>query len=220
MDRGLSCFNAPHNLVINFIYALPSANGHGRVLSALTSGWGISGILTAHSGFPFNTYETVERGRTGVLGGTSPTPTDRPNWNPGRNPYNATHGVSSGCAGVPAGTPLGTPNLFYDPCAFTLQPAGTLGDVARDSLLGPRFAQLDFGVRKDTKLRFLGEAGNLQIRAEFFNIFNHPNLGMPNPGVLAGTLTDVAEAPLSNAGQIVNTASTSRQAQLSLRLVF
>src|ERR1019366_8725075 len=96
--------------------------------------------------------------------------------------YTASHGTSIGCTTttgtIAPGTPLGTPNLWFDPCQFTLQPIGTLGNVARDSMRGPSFSNVDFSVIKDTSLKFR-EGASLEFRAEFFNIFNHPNFITP-----------------------------------------
>ena len=52
---------------------------------------------------------------------------------------------------------------------------GQLGTARRNSLIGPAERNWDFSLVKDTKLGFLGEAGMLEFRAEFFNVMNHPN---------------------------------------------
>ena len=62
---------------------------------------------------------------------------------------------------------------------YYLPPYGTLGNVGRDSLIGPGFMDLDFSVMKETKLT---EKVNLGLRAEFFNIVNHTSFGNPSPG--------------------------------------
>ena len=77
---------------------------------------------------------------------------------------------------------------------------------------------LDLTLAKDTRLPFLGESGKLSFRAEFFNILNHANFDIPNVNVLAG-VRDV-EAPLAAAGRITGTATTSRQIQLALKILF
>ena len=153
-------------------------------------------------------------------GSTNPTNLDRPDWAPGRNPYNATHGGSSGCTEgtgstavvIPAGTPLGRPSLYFDPCAFVLEPVGYEGDVGRDSVIGPGLLDLDYSLVKDTSVKWLGEAGKVEFRAEFFNILNHPNFAQPNSRtVFSGTSTTACpitgcpvgtENPLANAGVI------------------
>jgi hypothetical protein len=229
--RELSSFDIPQNFVVNFVYTLPSPKIQERVLATLTSGWGVSGIFTAHSGVPFSPAETVERSRSGVAGGANQfAGIDQPNWAAGRNAYNATHGafpaacqvgtVSPSNPPIAAGTPLGTPLHYYDPCAFTLQAVGQLGNVGRDSLFGPGYEDFDFSLQKDTKVRFLGEAGSVEFRSEFFNLFNRPNFVNPNTSVFSGTLTDATETPLSSAGQILTTIGTSRQIEFSLRISF
>jgi hypothetical protein len=208
-DRGLACFEAPQIWVFNFIYDLPFRTSGSRLLGYLTNGWSTTGIFKVQSGFPFSPGLNVERSRSGVAGGsTGQGPIDRPDWNPAFNGPVITGNI----------------NQWFNPAAFILQPAGTLGNVGRNSLLGPRYVNFDFGLQKETKAPFLGEAGNVRFRAEFFNLFNHPNFpGVTRPGnaVFAGNTSDVTEAPLSTAGQIRSTYPyTSRQIELSLRISF
>ena len=203
-DRGPSIFNIPRIWVTDFIYNLPSPRIGERLLATLTSGWGVTGIFTAQDGLPFNPVVNGNRSRSGLTGGLT-SGIDRPNYNPAFTGSIIT----------------GNPNQWFNPAAFMLQPVGTLGNVGRDSLYGPGFANLDFGLHKNTKLGFLGEAGNIEFRAEIFNLLNHPNLGMPAIATFAGALTDpVAAAPLSGAGQITSTAGTSRQMEFALRISF
>jgi hypothetical protein len=175
---------------------------HERILGAVAGGWGMMGIYTARSGFPFHVWDQLDRARVGIFGGSSNPPLDRPSWNPA----------------FTGKVIQGGPIQYYNPNAFILQPVGTLGNVGRDSLYGPGFENADFAVQKDNRVRFLGEAGNIEFRAEFFNIFNRPNFGPPNSAVFAGTLTDVTETPLTTAGQILQTAGKSRQVELALRV--
>jgi hypothetical protein len=114
----------------------------------------------------------------------------------------------------------GNPNQYYDPNAFILPPVGTLGNVGRNSLAGPGYAQLDFGIRKQTKAPMFGQSCSVEFRAEFFNLLNHPNFAAPNGAVFIGALTNTTETPLPSAGQITSTVGTSRQVELSLRIIF
>ena len=118
------------------------------------------------------------------------------------------------------------PNRYFDPNAFTLQPAGFLGTAGRNILRGPGFATLDFSLAKDTALRMLGESGKVEFRAEFFNILNRANFVTPGIG-LGGNSAGVVfagrsntETPLATAGRITRTAGTSRQIQLALKILF
>ena len=115
--------------------------------------------------------------------------------------------------GVAAGQKLGTPNLYYDPCAFELPPAGFYGNVGRSTIIGPGFANVDFSV---TKIFSITENTRIDFRAEFFNLFNRANFDLPD----AAMFDEDTETPLSTAGQIRSTATTSRQIQFGLKFTF
>ena len=237
-NRGPSVFDNTDNFRLNATYQFPDFRGKQGFLGSTLSGWGFRGILTDQSAYPITLQLGVDRSLSGSMvpsGSTSSL--DTPNLAPGRTYYDATHGttpaactVGSGTTlkTIPAGTPLGTPTLFYDPCAFTLQTVGTLGNVTRNTIRGAPFNNLDFSITKDTPLKFR-EGAALQFRAEFFNIFNHPNFGVPNRTVYTGTLTNgplangtsgPVENPQATAGQITSTANSARQLQLALRFIF
>ncbi len=105
----------------------------------------------------------------------------------------------------------GNPNQWFNPAAFVLPIAGTYGDLGRGTLTGPGLADVDFSLFKNTALT---EKTNLQFRAEFFNILNRANYGPPNTTVFSGA----AVSP--SAGLITTTATTPRQIQLGLKLIF
>ena len=203
-DRGPSISNIPRIWVTDFIYNLPSPRIEVRLLASLTSGWGVTGIITAQDGFPFNPVVNGNRSRSGLTGGLT-SGIDRPNYNPA----------------FTGSVITGNPAQWFNPAAFVLQPVGTLGNVGHNSLVGPGLVDFDFGMHKNSKLGLLGEAGNIEFRAEAFNLLNHPNLGMPAIATFAGALTDpVTVSPLSGAGQITSTAGTSRQLEFALRVSF
>jgi len=110
---------------------------------------------------------------------------------------------------------LGTPDQFFDPRAFSVPTQGTFGNVSRGSLRGPGLVNVDPSFFK--KIR-ISELLNLQFRAEAFNIFNHPNLAFPNEVVFSGNSTSSSYS--SSAGVITATATTSRELQLALKLLF
>ncbi|MBI2819000.1 MAG: TonB-dependent receptor [Acidobacteria bacterium] len=198
-DRGLASFDLTHNWRLNTIYRLPELISSGGIAGGLLNGWWFSGILSVQTGYPFSPSLGSNRSRSKVAGAQA----DRPDLVPGRSNEDII---------------LGGPDRYFDPSGFSIQPAGFLGTAGRNILRGPGFATLDFSAVKDTALKFLGEGGKLEFRAEFFNILNRANFGMPSRAVFAGT-SDV-EAPLANVGKISNTASTSRQIQLALKVLF
>jgi len=92
----------------------------------------------------------------------------RPNVVPGVNPILSNWTPSTG---------------YLNPLAFVQPAFGTFGDLGRDSIFGPGYSNVDFSVTKNTRLT---ERLSLQLRAEFFNIFNHPNFALPAHTIIPG----------------------------------
>ena len=153
-------------------------------------GWQLNGIATLLSGFPF----TPQTGSNRSGDGDTRNP-DRPSLNP----------AFSGPVVV------GSPDQWFNPNAFVLPAAGTYGNLGRGTYTGPGLAELDLSLVKDIAAT---EQMKLQLRSEFFNILNHANLGTPNAIVFSGG----AISP--SAGLITATATTSRQIQFGLKLIF
>jgi hypothetical protein len=112
----------------------------------------------------------------------------------------------------------GDPARYFDRAAFVLPAAGTLGNLGRGALIGPNLRNVDFALFKNTKWRKLGESGNVQFRAEMFNLMNRANFGVP--GLTAFTGAADNEAPLGSLGRIRNTVTSSRQIQFGLRITY
>jgi hypothetical protein len=216
-ERGLSNFDIRHNAVINFLYELPLGKNLQGLPRQILNGWELGGIATFASGVPFTVENSGNVSRNLAVGASF---SDRPNLVPGAS-NNPTRGVSSGCTFVTttgttttttkfnAGTPVGTPTLYFDPCAFTPQPPGTFGTLGRNTLIGPGLADFDFSLSKHFRMT---ERRELQFRAEFFNILNHPNFQAPSV-TLGGVLS-------ASAGVLTKTTTTSRQIQFGLKLIF
>jgi hypothetical protein len=193
------------------------------VFPKLLNGWQVASIISLQSGYPFDVTLLNNRSNSAVF--NAQTNLDRPDLAPGRDSYNITHGVSTsnGVNACPtAGKALGTPNLWFDPCAFLVQPTGFLGNSPRNFLRGPGLANVDFSMIKDTSIPQLGESGTLEFRAEMFNLFNHANFAMPgNISAYSGFGPSAASTPFPDAGVILSTSpSTSRQIQFALKLLF
>ena len=92
-----------------------------------------------------------------------------------------------------------------------------LGNLRRNSVVGPGLQTLDVSLFKDNTLRRVRKDLNLQLRAEVFNVFNHPNLAPP---LEHRTLFNAQGASINGAGQIVTTTTPSRQIQLGIKLVW
>ncbi len=220
VDRGNSILNITNVWKLNVLYNLPKFSSSDGFMGKVTNGWWMSGIFSMQSGLPFTVDLNSNRSKSGLA--NSGAGNDRPDLNAGRTPSNITSGtLSAQCGTNLAGTQLGTPTLYFDPCAFSLQPQGFYGTAGRNILVGPTFRDLDYSLVKDTPFSKLGEGGKLELRLEVFNILNHPNFGMPARAVFAGTeLPGVPGVPLSTAGVISTTANNSRQLQLALKVIF
>ncbi|MGH9783910.1 MAG: TonB-dependent receptor domain-containing protein, partial [Terriglobia bacterium] len=218
LDRGLSDFDIRHRVTVNFFYTLPAATlGSGpfsQVLSKLLGSWRVGGIAGFRSGVPATALINVRR--PGYLFAAT-----RPNLLPGQT-NNPTQGVSIGCndpvtgaRAVEAGRELGGPNLLFDPCVFGVPAAGTLGNLGRNTLIGPSVFNVDVSLQREFSL---GNSRRLQFRAEFFNLTNHPNFRTPSSGSLLVFAGSGRFNP--TAVHATGTATTSRQTQFALRFSF
>ena len=150
-ERGPSTFDTRQRFTAALNYDLPEWHAAKK----FGSGWQLNWVASFQSGrpIPFATA-TDTTGRFYF--------NQRPNIIAGVNPI----------------LPNWTPTTGYlNPQAFVQPAYGTFGDLGRNSIYGPGYGSLDFSVNKNTALT---ERLNLQLRAEFFNILNHPNFALPN----------------------------------------
>lgn len=198
-DYGNCTFDLRHNFVANVIYTLPFRGNR------LVEGWQLSGIFTAQSGSPFSISDGFDQ--AGLSNNAQST---RPDVVPGCNPYVRTREPFPG-------SPIDEPQWINSSC-FTLQPVGTLGDAGRNTLIGPRFLNLDFALLKNTKIT---ERLQAQFRAEFFNIANRTDFGLTNASLFtaAGPADTGVRSPTY--GFIGGTVPNSqREIQFALKLLF
>ncbi|WP_263354543.1 TonB-dependent receptor [Acidicapsa acidisoli] len=238
-DYGPSCFDARHNFRMSLLYYFPKLESNGLV-SKLVNGWWMGNIVALQSGFPFTPILATNRSNSGNLS----TMPDRVDLNTQAITQGTVLTNAEGGAYVAATSFIpynphrvitGNPNQWFNPNMFHMQPmvpcpnnaaltCGTLGDAARGILRGPDLGEWDFSLVKDTAFQLLGKQGSIQFRTEIFNILNHTNLGMPTSATVFNGATSVLgayqQAPLAGVGQITTTATTSRQIQFALKLIF
>jgi len=203
-DKGLATYDARNVGVVNVLYDLPFGRGQAFARDVegwrdkVVSGWTVSSIVTAQSGFPFTpqlSYNPSNNGDT-----RNPV---RPFLNP-----NFTGPVI-----------LGNPNQWFNPAAFLAPPvnSGFYGNVGRDTYIGPGLATWDFSVLKNTRIR---ESLNLQFRAEIFNLLNRANFNTPNLIVFTPPTATNPSGLSGTGGAITSTSTTSRQVQFALKLLW
>ncbi len=168
-DRGPSNFDARHRFTAAFTYQLPPLPGPRK----LGEGWLFNTIVTAQSGRPVPIVSANDT--SGASFDQFPSPSNfhqRPDLIPRVNPINSNWESAPDVIGYLNG------NAFAQPLdATAANPQGSFGDLGRNAIYGPHFWSADFAISKDTRLF---ERLNLQLRAEFFNIFNHPNFALPS----------------------------------------
>ena len=114
-----------------------------------------------------------------------------------------------------------TTHEWFNVQAFALQPQYAFGNLGRNTVIGPPLFSVDSSLKKDVKFT---ERLNLQLRLDAFNIFNHPNFGSPNNGLVANKL-NANGVPIPGSGGFgtitsLNSGVSMRQLQVSLKLVF
>jgi Carboxypeptidase regulatory-like domain/TonB-dependent Receptor Plug Domain len=168
-DRGNSSFDIRRRFTWNFTYQLPKMGG---ALSRLKNGWGIDGVLNMQDGQPWQLNYEFQGDYSGAGEGF-----DRPDQisTPQYSPHNPSQYLNLASFAAPCSwNPLLNPGATDESNCI----AGTrhFGNLGRNSLAGPSFKEFNFSVFKDTTL---AEHVTLQLRAEFFNLLNHPNFSNP-----------------------------------------
>lgn len=161
-DRGNADFDQRHNLMVHLVWQAPRLRQAGWV-GALLSGWQLADITGYRSGFPL----TVVARPRGFVPGLGPLVQPRADYLGGDVQLPQPRAV-------PGGLVLLDRGRFTDPALLRL------GNTGRGALSGPGFWNYDLSVSREFPIRSLGETGRLQFRAEFFNAFNHANLGNPD----------------------------------------
>jgi hypothetical protein len=204
-DKGPSTFDVTHVFAASVIQLLPLDRvSFLRPLGkTLTRGWQFLNITTLMTGPPFSVYSGVQQTGVGSAGADRPDLVAQPSFSTRhavRADYFGRGADNASFFSIPINIPGGTgPNQ------------GRFGTLGRDTFRGPGLQNYDIAMIKDTPFgrRGNGELGTLEFRAEFFNVFNLVNFGLPS-NVLRG----------SGFGIVSKTADTSRQIQFSLKLIY
>lgn len=259
-EFGNNTFDIRHSANITTLYELPFGKTQKYKLNgfvdAILGGWQVGGVYNGRSGSPLDIRitrpdtvavcqtttcalgsTTVQQGfviaTPSTINATTPLPTGfvvvvntpggnasrntrRPDLIPGVNPF----------------LDLGNGLRLLNPAAFAMPAPGTYGNLARNALKGPQFHQFDLTLQKRF---YISERTNIEIRGEFYNLFNRANFANP-PATLPNNLSTSATSQqpgtaytLTNVGQfgVINGTvgrtvglGTNRQIQFAARLNF
>ena len=191
-EHGPSLFDATHRFVFSATYALPLWKNAPKAAAALFNGWQANTIASLSTGTPFTVYDSANVSLQGSAPEISGFYSSRPDL------------ISNPNSGQPH-----TPNEWISRTPFLqLNPvtqAGQFGNEGRNVVRGPGIEDVDLSLFKDINI---SESKRLQFRAECFNLFNHPNFGLPENDLQSPAF-----------GQILQAASP-RLLQLALKLMF
>jgi hypothetical protein len=216
LSRGLSSTDVHHNFVVSYMWAIPFDRAFHRLPKRLTQGWQLQGITRFATGFP------IQMGQSNPI---DPSQANATQLCPGllQTPQLPCQGDSS-LAGSPstdmpniAGpvhihNPRDTPGTFtyFDQgsfvatnCYFTgttpSPDCGTFGTANRRFFHGPGINNTDLGISKRIPVT---ESKAFEIRAEFFNVFNHAQFMNPSGDISSGSFGNVTNARDPRIGQV------------------
>lgn len=181
LSRGLSTYDVTHNFVFSYNYALPFDRLFGALPKRLSQGWNITGVTRFATGFPVTISQGGDRSLVGSGGINVPDFVGPLKFQDPRN------------AG-PDG-----PNQYFNKSAFRSGPFGGFGNSNRRFFHGPGINNWNFALHKTTRLR---ESIQFEIRAEFFNVFNHTQFGGPGGSFSSGQFGLVTGTRDARIGQL------------------
>ena len=187
-DYGRSDFDARHRFTVSYAWRVPAPAVPRGWLRALLANWQLNGITTLQTGGPLNISLPFDNSGTGEF-------RDRPNL--------------VGNAHV-AFNPTGP---YLNPATFAQPAAGTYGNLGRNVFSGPGLNNFDMSLVKSQQI---GGDRLLRLRAEFFNVWNHPNFA--NPSTTFGSGFRLTSTPDSSNPYFGN--GSPRNVQLVAELEF
>jgi hypothetical protein len=222
--RGLSDFNVAQTFVLNLTWEIPTPGIDSVLAKIALGGWQIGALYKVSTGQPFtprlggdplglHLEETGERpSRTNAQGCESLVNSGDP------NTY-----VKTQCLTLPYAPSSFAAQCAAFPKAVTPPPSGSvycanlLGNLGRNTLIGPGLAKLDVSIFKNNYIKRISESFNVQFRAELFNLLNRANFASPTDNL---AMFDQSGQAISSAGLIDSTQTTSRQIQLALKMIW
>ncbi len=183
-SRSLSAFDVTHNFVVSYSWAIPFDRAFSSLPKRLTQGWNFTGITRFTGGLPVairqgGDYSLVGSGNTDVPDVVGKVVIQDPR-KPDPNDPSRT-------------------NAFFLPGAFASGPLGQFGNANRQFFHGPGINNTDLGLMKRTTIT---ESTAFEIRAEFFNVFNHAQFENPEGNFSSDQFGLVTSARAPRIGQI------------------
>jgi hypothetical protein len=195
LNYGDSAYDARHRFVFAPVYSIPFRKGGSRLTNTLLSGWGVSGILTLATGFPYD----ISYG-----GGESYSL-----WCSASYSYYACPDIPNQVAPLKRINPRADNGVanWFSPDSFVDETIGSFGNIHRNPYHGPGKLNTDAVLSKN--LPYMNDETHImQLRLESYNVFNHTQFNLPDGNFDDGTF-----------GQITG-AAAGRQTQLAVKFYF
>ncbi len=189
-QKGLSGYDFRHVFTASYTYELPFGGKKSGMIGHLLSGWQTTGALSMRTGQP----QSVTAAASTPLVALAVTGTRSPNAVLGQKLVR------------------GGPDQYINPAAFTAPGTRQLGNLGRNTLIGPGSVAWNPALFKKTPIT---ERTTLEFRVEMFNVLNRANFGQPASSAFNGT-----GGAVGSLGNITSTSTTSRQIQLALKLIW
>ncbi len=184
-DYGTSNDDVPHIFNLSVNWSLPRLPVHGFT-GAVLNGWELNALTNWRVGFPYSIFSGVDNSLSGVYADRADTTGLNPNLSSGRS-----HGQLI--------------QEYFNVNAFSENALGTFGSSGKNILRGPRSFNTDASLIRNIKLK---ERLHLELRAEFFNVFNNVNFSQPNnylsSGASFGTITSAGDPRILQGGAKVS----------------
>ena len=180
-ERGPSLFDARHRFVFSYEWSLPFFRQSAGITQAALGGWQLNGIFTAMSGTPFTIFDSTDVSDQGSAPEITGFSANRPNVVSGQNPNDGPKTVGAWLNAAALAQVIPDPN----------SPVQQFGNAGRNIGVGPRYSDWDFSVFKNFRVT---ESKDIQFRAEFFNVLNHPNFRLPDSDISSPTFNQIQAA--------------------------
>jgi len=192
-ERGNSDFDIRHRGVINYIYSPNLGRGRDHlsqgIVGRIFEGWSLTGVTTLQSGHPFDIFGNRDSNHTGLSARVT-------------------------IIGSPS-QPAGTDKTFTGPAlsAFELTPYNQQPNLGKNFFYGPDEINFDASVLKDTSIT---ERAKIQLRFEFYNVFNHAQFGQPGNAFASPGTFGLSTSTLTRA----DGTTSARQIQVAAKFIF
>lgn len=208
-ETGPADFDHTHHVTVSFAWTLPTMQGTNWLVRNFVGGWSWSGLYTMSTGDPLTVLEGTDRSQTN-LGA------DRADFigSPGQLGGVAPSSQRAGCSNTKAYcVPWLNTSLFAQPAL------GTYGNAGKGTFRGPTLWDVDTGLIKNFTPVPSRESLNVQFRAEFFDLFNHPQFADPNVTRTNAAFGSIRQT-IGTAAGTNGTFADSRVIQLAVKVLF